>query len=149
MYLTKFFAMKKYLFPVITGLFLACIWACGGESPEIKQEDSLRNEVFAIHDEVMPKMSDIVQLKGSLIELPTDSTNETEIKSAHNQLEKAEDAMMAWMNNFKAPEKLRDTQGHEEIMAYFENEKLEITKVRDLMNNSIANAKRILESGKQ
>lgn len=141
--------MKKYVFPTVFGLFLVCFWACGGESTAFKQEDSLRNEVFAIHDEAMPKMTDIVQLKGGLIELPTDSTNEAEVKSANSQLEKAEDAMMAWMNNFKAPEKLRDTKSHEEIMAYLENEKLEITKVRDLMNNSIANAKRILDNGKQ
>ena len=46
--------------------------------------------------------------------------------------------MMGWMNNFTAPEKMRDTKSHEEIMAYLQSQKVEITKVRDTMNGSIA-----------
>lgn len=121
---------------------------CGADQAVFKQEDELRNEVFAIHDEVMPRMSDIVQLKGGLLEVKTDSTNALEIKAAQVLLEKAEDAMMTWMNNFSAPEKLRESKKHEEIMQYLAGQKEEITKVRDMMNNSISNAKRILSEQK-
>lgn len=141
--------MKKILILSFFALSQCIQMGCGGDTTAIKQEDSLRNEVFAIHDEVMPKMSDIVQLKGGLIEITTDSTNEAEIKAAQSQLEKAEDAMMVWMNNFTAPEKMRDSKSHEEIMAYLESQKMEITKVKDAMNSSIANAQRMLGEQKQ
>ena len=85
-------------------------------------------------------MTEIVSLKGSLIELATNSTDETTVKATLTQLEKAEDAMMAWMNNFTAPEKMRDTKSHEEIMVYLQAQKEEITKVRDTMNGSIGAA---------
>lgn len=141
--------MKKLIFLTISS-FSLLIWAsCGGDNHAFQEEDTLRNEVFAIHDEVMPKMSEIVQLKGGLIEMPTDSTNEAEVKAAHSHLEKAEDAMMQWMNNFTAPEKLRDTKSHEEIMAYLQNEKVAIIKVKDDMNSSIEAAKRILKPADQ
>ncbi|MBI1227860.1 MAG: hypothetical protein GC192_21690 [Bacteroidetes bacterium] len=141
--------MKKIVFIKITIFSLLLFVGCGGENPEFMQEDSLRNEVFAIHDEVMPKMSDIVRLKGGLIELPTDSITEPLVKASHTQLEKSEDAMMNWMNNFKSPEKLRENKSHEEIMAYLQNEKVEIAKVRDEMNSSIEAAERIISSSKK
>ncbi|MCF8243977.1 MAG: hypothetical protein K9J37_01100 [Saprospiraceae bacterium] len=141
--------MKK--FTILKTLMLAVILlsSCGGPNPEFEQEESLRNEVFVIHDEVMPKMSDIVRLKGGLMEMKTDTTIDAEVKATMSQLEKAEDAMMGWMNNFTGPEKLRESKSHEEIMAYLQNEKLEITKVRDAMNNSIGTAERILSGVKQ
>ncbi len=141
--------MRKLTILVVVILSIGSLSSCGDTNPEIGKEELLRNEVFVIHDEVMPKMSDIVRLKGGLIELQTDSTNDAEVKAALTQLEKAEDAMMGWMNNFTGPEKLRESKSHEEIMAYLQNEMLEISKVRDVMNNSIGAAERILSDVKQ
>ncbi len=140
--------MKKFAI-LKTMMLLFVLFSCGGSSnPAFEQEDALRNEVFAIHDEVMPKMADIVRLKGNLVDFKTDATNEAEVKTALVQLENAEDAMMSWMNNFKAPEKMRDSKSHDEIMGYLQSQKVEITKVRDTMNGSIATAERILSSPK-
>jgi hypothetical protein len=140
--------MKKFVI-LKTMMLLFVLFSCGGSSnPAFEQEDALRNEVFAIHDEVMPKMSDIVRLKGNLVEFKTDAANEAEVKGALIQLEKAEDAMMSWMNNFKAPEKMRDLKSHDEIMGYLQSQKEEIAKVRDSMNGSISTAERILSSSK-
>ena len=137
--------MKKSGFVTFLAFAILLPTSCGGPSPSFEQEDALRDEVFAIHDEVMPRMSEIVRLKGGLKEMPTDTINEAVVRAAQSQLEKAEDAMMGWMNNFTGPEKLRGSKSHEEIMAYLQNEKLEIAKVRDAMNNSIAAAERILK----
>ena len=128
---------------------MSMLTSCGGSDSAFEQEDALRNEIFAIHDEIMPKMTEIVQLKGGLIELPTDPTNETTVKAALVQLEKAEDAMMDWMNNFTAPEKMRGNKSHEEIMAYLQAQQEEITKVQQMMNNSIDGAGRILAASKK
>ncbi len=137
--------MKKYA--LFTSLFFALILAfgCGGPNSEYTAQDALRNEVFAIHDEVMPMMTEIVRLKGSLLEMTADSTKEIEAKAAISQLEKAEDGMMTWMNKFTVPEKLRETKRHEEIMAYLEGEKTEMSKVRDAMLNSIQYASKLLK----
>ncbi len=141
--------MKNFGFSISVAVFLFLFVGCNGSSEAIEQEDALKDEVFAIHDEVMPRMSDIVRLKGSLKEMPTDSINEMEAKTAHTQLEKAEDAMMDWMNKFTPPGKLRETKSHEEIMDYLQNEKLEITKVRDAMNSSIEAAEQFLKTSVQ
>lgn len=133
----------------LTILFSLSLVACGNDA-DIQKEDELRNEVFAIHDEVMPKMSDIVNLKGQLMEMSLDSTNEAEVKAAISQLEKAEDGMMQWMNNFIQPEKMReDKKTHQEILQYLQDEKQAITKVRDDMHNSIDDGQRMLKAQAQ
>ena len=140
--------MKNFAILNNLAFLLLLLSSCGGTNQGSALEDKLQKEVFAIHDEVMPKMSEIVQLKGKLIELTPDSTDEATVKATLTQLEKAEDAMMGWMNNFTGPEKMRKTKSHEEIMAYLQNQKAEITKVRDVMNGSIVSAERILSTPK-
>lgn len=141
--------MKKIALSSVLVFVLFIIASCGGSRPEIEQEDALRNEVFAIHDAVMPRMSEIVKLKGKLRELPMDTTNEAVMRAAISQLEKAEEGMMDWMNKFTQPEKLRETKSHEEIMQYLSAEKNTISQVRDDMNNSIQVAERLLGSSGQ
>lgn len=138
--------MKKIAFCSVLFLMFFTIASCGGSNQEIEKEDALRNEVFAIHDAVMPRMSEIVKLKGKLRELPMDTTNEAVMRAAISQLEKAEEGMMDWMNKFKQPETLRETKSHEEIMQYLDGEKTTISQVRDDMNNSIQVAERLLGS---
>ena len=111
-----------------------------------EKEEALRDEVFAIHDAVMPRMSEIVKLKGQLKELQADSIKALEANAMTNQLEKAEDGMMDWMNQFTQLEKLRETKKHDEIVAYLETEKLRIAKVRDDMNGGIAAAARLVNA---
>ncbi|MBK8563881.1 MAG: hypothetical protein IPN76_11200 [Saprospiraceae bacterium] len=128
---------------IFTAVLLA---ACGANDQNIETEDALRDEVFVIHDAVMPRMSEIVAFKGKLEALTTDSLKEQEIKAAIMVLEKAEDGMMEWMAQFQQPNKLRGSKTHEEIMTYLEQEKQRITKVRDDMNNSIEAAEQLLAS---
>ena len=141
--------MKKCA--VLATLFLTLLMAfsCGGPNPEHTAQDELRDEVFVIHDEVMPKMGDIVRLKVGLTELSVDSLKEAQVKAAISQLEKAEDGMMNWMNEFTAPEKMRDSKSHAEIIGYLNNEKTEISKVRDDMLIGISSAEKILKEGGQ
>lgn len=136
--------MKKINWVLLT-IFAALLFvSCGNSNENIGKEDLLRDEVFAIHDAVMPRMTEIVELKGKLLELSADSTKALEAKAGISQLEKAEEGMMDWMAKFQQPNKLRETKKHEEIMAYLEGEKQRITKVRDDMNNSIETAQRML-----
>jgi prefoldin subunit 5 len=139
--------MNTFKFFVFALMGAIGISACGVKSEAIEKEEALLKEVFAIHDAVMPKMSEIVSLKGQLKELEAaDTTKAMEAKAAISQLEKGEEGMMEWMNKFMQPGKLRETKKHEEIMSYLESEKQRITKVRDDMNNSIDTAQRVLGS---
>ncbi len=138
--------MKSFNHFFISIFTAALFFACGANDPSIEKEDALRSEVFAIHDEVMPRMSEIVALKGKLEALNPDSTKAAEIAAAISLLGKAEDGMMEWMVQFKQPAKLRESKKHEEIMAYLAAEKQRITQVRDDMNNSIKAAEQLLAS---
>lgn len=141
--------MQKLLFSAFCTLVLATLFSCGGTDPNLQAQDALRDEVFAIHDEVMPKMADLNRLKARMVEAKTDtlkldSLAETQVDAVISQLEQAEEGMMGWMNNFKGPEKLRDTQLPEEILKYLEEEKAKISKVREDMLNSISAAEQLL-----
>jgi hypothetical protein len=138
--------MKSFNHFFISIITAALFFACGSSSPDIEKEDALRNEVFVIHDEVMPRMAEIVALKGKLEALNPDSTKAAEVTAAISFLGNAEDGMMEWMVQFKQPAKLRESKKHEEIMAYLEAEKQRISQVRDDINNSIKAAEQLLAS---
>jgi hypothetical protein len=141
--------MKKIMIICCSAFAAFLLTACGGNGEAIEKEEALLKEVFEIHDAVMPRMSEIVALKGQLKELETDTTKALEAQAAISQLEKAEEGMMDWMNKFTQPEKLRESKKHEEIMSYLDGEKQRITKVRDDMNNSIETAQRMLGMGQK
>ncbi|MEY4927549.1 MAG: hypothetical protein RI894_1985, partial [Bacteroidota bacterium] len=54
---------------IIFLLFSTFLWANCGNNP-----DDLQKQVFAIHDEVMPKMDEIYSLRKDLLETKTNGT---------------------------------------------------------------------------
>jgi hypothetical protein len=134
--------LNFFIFSTLAAIFFA---ACGVKSEAVEKEEALLKEVFAVHDAVMPKMTEIVSLKGQLKELEAaDTTASIEINAAISLLEKGEEGMMDWMNQLIPLDKLRESKKHEEIMTYLESEKQRITKVRDDLNNSIETAKGVM-----
>jgi MFS superfamily sulfate permease-like transporter len=120
------------------------------QSTENKAQEDLKKEVFVIHDDVMPKTSEINRLQRKLRKLSKDipsldDSTRQRISDVQLQLEKAHDGMMVWMNNFKSPAKLRASKSHEEIMQYLEEEKIKITQVRDDMLRSIESGNSLLD----
>lgn len=99
---------------------------------------------MAIHDEVMPRMSDIHRLKKRLSKVDTAQLTDMSpnILLDHSlKLEKADNAMMDWMANFKKPKK---DMPEDIAIAYLYEEKKAITAVRDLMLESIKEAEALL-----
>ena len=124
--------------------------ACGNrQSDEQEKQESLYNEVMAIHNQVMPKMGILLSFQGKLEEEITqlDSNNTDDLKkikfieSQINKLEEADEAMMQWMRNFRV-----DQEGwrHDSVMSYLENEKQAISSVSDQMQEVIAESEAIL-----
>lgn len=140
--------MNKLL-KISTAILLLSIIACQSNDPNHIAQESLKDELMVVHDEVMPKMGEIHKLKKQLKKLSTESTvgengKVEEIKNTIRDLERADDGMMDWMANFKSPSKLRSEKSHEEIMAYLKNEKEKIEQVKNDMLQSIDQAKKLV-----
>ncbi|CAG4992031.1 hypothetical protein DYBT9275_00879 [Dyadobacter sp. CECT 9275] len=143
--------MKKLL--LLTGI-LACMWACSKDADKVVE---LEGEVLAIHDEVMPRMEDIMALKSQLTkklktldslqnegisgnDMAQDRTKVMELSSS---LDESYNLMMNWMHEYKgdSAKKLNS----QEAISYFENEKKKILSVKDLSKKSIDEAKLYLD----
>ncbi len=134
-------------------LFLAVIIgfaaiACESGPTEEEQQNSLKDEVMEIHDEVMPKMGEMNTLKNELLadadSLSADSSNvenlelSIDLKQIASELEEANKSMMDWMRNYKPT---FDEQTHEEIMQYLEDQKVKAGEVKTKILTSIEKAK--------
>ncbi|MEO9869312.1 hypothetical protein [Ekhidna sp.] len=129
----------KYL----TLLFLLIV-ACGPTKEDEIQ--ALKDEVIGVHDEVMPKMSELRYARKSLIAqadslVESDSIKAEMLKSLANDIGEANESMMQWMRNFKP-----DFEGtDEEVMQYFEDQKKSVQKVKEDMLSSLAKGEEMLE----
>lgn len=97
----------------------------------------LHDEVISIHDELMPKMSDVMRLKGALA-AKKDSLSaplQDSVTVLIGDLEAADDAMMSWMRQFK-PKQTDSTR----LKEYYEEQLKEIRDVQARMNKAIENS---------
>ncbi|MDX2247625.1 MAG: hypothetical protein SF052_12650 [Bacteroidia bacterium] len=135
---------------VLTTVFVACTVKPGStsESGDESPYGKLMAEVMAIHDEVMPQMSKLYELKKSLGEKTetlsdseTDKELRTKIEAATQSLEKADEGMMNWMRNFEDP----GENDPEKAVAYLQKEKEKVLEVKKQMLESIQTAEQILQ----
>ncbi|TAK30420.1 MAG: hypothetical protein EPO28_18790 [Saprospiraceae bacterium] len=114
-------------------------------------ENMLRDEIFVIHDEAMPRMGEIHKLKKQLHDISRngavtiDSTTRQKITRVLVQLDEADEGMMAWMEAFTQPGTLRQEKSHDEIMAYLKQEKEKANKVKQNIFSSIDAATGLLK----
>lgn len=134
--------MKK----VLSLLFiLLVVVSCGGFDTKAKVD-----EVLDIHDEVMPKMGEVMNLKRKVLEkaqAESDSIKVNELRSLAKDLDQASEEMMVWMREWS-----KNSQPHvneesdlEDRKAFFAKEMEKVTKVKEDINNSIAAAKKELQ----
>ena len=150
--------VRNSIFILAISIFM---FSCGGsqdggtvkKSEQKNLEAELYSEVIEIHDEVMPKMSEINDLKTSMDEqiqtMREDSASLTAsqeeylrvLESTVTQLEEADASMMNWMRSF---EPITEEDEHDEVMERLEGEKQEIEKIRDDINSAIEVARGVL-----
>ncbi|GAB4246158.1 MAG: hypothetical protein Tsb0034_25000 [Ekhidna sp.] len=140
--------MKKLLFLPV----LLLVFACGSNSSQREAAngevtiDSLKSEVLAIHDEVMPKMGALrktsQQLQAMADSIVTmDSLQSTELAGVAQEIKNANEGMMNWMRNYEP-----DFEGtDEEIRAYLKEQKKAIQQVKDAMERSLAKGEEKLQ----
>ncbi|MDA8685695.1 hypothetical protein N9L94_01600 [Robiginitalea sp.] len=120
---------------------------CKGETPP--SESNKMAEVIAVHDEVMPKMSEIGKLVAQLKPMADSSETGLPYLKAMRDLQDAHAAMMDWMKGFG------DRFDYEEVMegkplspekiALLKDEEVKVKAMRDLVLQSINSAEKILD----
>ncbi len=132
-------------------LFIALLAfsACSNDTSRVEK---LETEVLAVHDEVMPKMDNIMSLQGQLkkrlteldsLQLSGISSNtiaeeRMKIADLNKNLWLADSLMMDWMHQYDG-----DSAKHlsvQEAIGYFEAERLKIQEVKVMTNKSIQEA---------
>ncbi|MEN8789887.1 MAG: hypothetical protein ABF293_09855 [Flavobacteriaceae bacterium] len=142
--------MKSKLF--ITGILVAFIvFACKEQkkSTDVSEDNSQMEQVMAIHDEVMPKMSTIGKLVGEL-KSKSDSTElGQKYQNAMTDLQDAHKAMMDWMqgfgDRFDSDEILNGKELTAEKKEWLNEEEEKVKALKEQINRSIENAEKILE----
>jgi hypothetical protein len=133
---------------------LAGTLACSQEEDKVQV---LEKEVLAIHDEVMPKMDDIMLLKRQLsVKLKElDSLQQEGVSSntlaeqrlkmydLTRQLTQADSLMMEWMYQYRGDS--AKALAIPEAIGYFENEKEKINRVKAQTTRSIQQTKEFLK----
>ena len=105
----------------------------------------LKDEVMAIHDDVMPKMGELRKVKKYLLQhadsiAEADSSRAAVLTVLARRIEDANEGMRDWMRNYE-PE---FTGSEEEILAYLEEQKKAIEKVKYKMEGSLARGNAVL-----
>ncbi len=112
---------------------ISFLMSCESKEQEVEK---LKTETIAIHDEVMPKMDDIMKLKKEL-KSKQDSTSNEEVQRLISALEESDKAMMNWMRNY---DPRMEDMSDDEKLEYLKSQKSAIQKVKGKMNSSIAEA---------
>ncbi len=127
------------------------IISCDQLSKEEQEFDLLMQKIIDVHDEVMPKMGEISTLIKDLeSKIDTTETGKSYAK-AQQDLKDSYDFMMEWMSDFS--EKFPHDNENDETnsdklssqMKLLKEEETEVNEMRDQINTSIENAKKLLE----
>ena len=145
----------KPTFSILIMLFL--IVSCQDETPqEAKEFDKKMDETVQIHDEVMPKMSEITSLIKQLEKKQDSLATSKNIEETKEKLQKGHDKMMTWMkdlsDSFTAQQinqgiQIKDKDSLQKALKKLEELKAEATDMQKLINSSIEDAEQILSPG--
>lgn len=117
------------------------------EAHDMENEESpntaLYDKVMELHDELMPKMEEIYNLKkevqDELAKTPEMvAEKKQELEKTISYLDSANNQMMDWMHKFNP---LPDSTDQEAAREYLETEMEKIRKVKDIMAEAIDKAK--------
>ncbi|TRZ45802.1 hypothetical protein [Robertkochia solimangrovi] len=135
--------MKKLLILILIAPLM--LLSCKQEKPA---ENEQMKRVIAIHDEVMPQMTKLTKLVGELKPLADSTETGAPYQKAMTDLQESHELMMSWMKGFG------DRFTHEEILQgkelspekeiWLDEEEIKVKEMRDKVNESVANAEKLL-----
>ncbi len=132
--------MKKSL-----PLCMLSVWllsACQGNQP---QQETLFREVIEVHDAVMPRMGELMQLQQALSQriekLQQDSARNQDsiahLTALKEEVQQADRAMMEWMHDFDSE---MEGMSQEEKISYLQQEQKKVEALREEINTAISHA---------
>ena len=132
---------------------LALLSSCGQDKSAVENAEK---EVFVIHDEIMPQMTQLMEYKSglsaeitkldSLLKISSNDSlqkRKDEALAISSTLQDADKAMMDWMHDYNG-DSLKSLSGEEALKA-MNAEKTQISTVRDKMLESMAKAEQFLK----
>lgn len=139
-------SIVKLLFIAVLGVLAACGKSgkepAAGDPVAENTNQVLYGEAIDIHDEVMPKMDELLSLKGKLRDtLATPGLSEElkkNIESKIHLLDSANQSMMDWMHGVYPPE---DSSNQEEYRQYIEAKLEAAKKMKSLILEAIEKGK--------
>ncbi|MEQ1585448.1 MAG: hypothetical protein ABL895_06200 [Cyclobacteriaceae bacterium] len=143
--------MKNLKSLFIVGLLVLAACGKGGEHEHSNSDSdtdespnqALYDQVMDVHDEVMPKMADIMKLKRELQDKIANSPDmvierKEQLEKVIANLDSASNAMMSWMHEFNP---LPDSVDQEKAREYLESEMERIRKVKTLTMETLEKAR--------
>jgi hypothetical protein len=133
-------------------LFVMILAGCAPQTDQSQQDEPpgqdssnvvLYNEVMDVHDEVMPKMEDLYNMKKDIQDQLKDPTGlaaekQLVLQKKIAQIDSVSKMMMDWMHEFNPP---ADTADREETRAYLERELERVRQVKQAMLETIGEEK--------
>ncbi|MGY6559485.1 MAG: hypothetical protein ACXIT9_09400 [Nitritalea sp.] len=123
------------------GVLLMTLWACQPQASVEEQKkaenEALRDEVIAVHDEVMPYMDELKALKRKVLadaESGEGSLSAEEAEDLAAELDAAFDGMFAWMRQFKVK---NDDMSPEEVEEYLKEQMAKVQVVHDQITRAL------------
>ena len=128
-------------------LTLTLLFACQSTKKEEVDLKALKDEVFVLHDEVMPMMGDLRKVRKSLMAQvdsiqAIDPTKAEEFTLTSTDLDAANESMMMWMRNFDPNFEGTD----EETLKYLTDQKTSIGEVNTRMKETLKKGQALLEN---
>lgn len=142
----------KSLIPAV--IIASTLFGCSNDKEKVHE---LEGQVLTMHDEVMPKMDEIMSLKirlsKKIVELDSlqnegitgNNLAEERTKAAdlNQKLNESDKAMMSWMNEYRGDSAKK--LNADAAILYFENQKTKIEEVKLVTLKSINEAKSFLD----
>jgi len=138
--------MKRILSLLI--LTFVLLTSCANENESARK--ALLDKVLEVHDQVMPKMGDIMkykkQLNTKIDELVEAGAEENadqiaQLKTAVTSLENSHEGMMSWMRGFNSN---FDDKVEQEVMAYLDDQMTRIEAVAKETDAALQKAEELL-----
>ena len=136
--------MRKILFPFLTIIIYISGCSSTTSDQDCTTDECLKKQaydnVIAVHDEVMPKMSYVSELKGKIEQRMNATTDSLVIATWQElmvNLDVADEAMWVWMRQFNSD---LENVNIDEALAYLKSEQENIDYVARKINDAIAEA---------
>lgn len=139
--------MKYYLVLLLFGLTFL-LQSCGNK--QVEANEKFREEVIAVHDEVMPKMGQLKSLEKTALQMIEELSRSPEpnqeridaLKTLAAELDQAYEGMFVWMRQYEVED---GEKNPEEVKAYLEEQMVKVTKVNEDIKNVLNKADSLIK----